>query len=126
MKPRLLIVDDMEHLRAELRGWLEETFEIVAEAEDGAQALQAWRAHRPDIIVMDVAMPNQNGIEATRAIVEEGRRTGESPSIVILSGIQDEAIVFQAFEAGAIDYLFKPANADIIRETLLGYLQKAV
>lgn len=107
MTPKVLIVDDVKKFRDEIRLALEAEFEIVAEAADGLAAVEAYRKHRPDLVVMDIVMPKLSGIEATRILMEEP----DPPKIVIVSGLKDDHIVLQALQAGAIDYLFKPVDA---------------
>lgn len=122
MKPTLIIVDDVKLLREELRHQLSKEFEIVAEAANGTEALEAYRAFRPQLLVMDVVMPKMSGIEATRLIM-----SGPSPypKIVIVSGMKEESIVLQALEAGACDYLFKPVDLEKLRQVLWGFAKTA-
>jgi two-component system response regulator NreC len=110
---RLLIVDDHAVLREGLRLLLdgENGMQVVAEAADGREALRLAEELRPDIILMDVAMPNVNGLEAARLIKEcvpESR-------IIILSVHDREEYVFEALKAGAAGYLLKECGAaDIV------------
>ncbi len=84
---------------------------VVAEAADGRQAVELAEAHDPDVVVMDIAMPNLNGIEAARQIVARNPRT----AIVILSMHSDESYVIRALKAGARAYLLKDsAETDLI------------
>ena len=122
MKPTLIIAEDIETIRDSLRKELEGTFEIVALAENGRQALQASQTHRPQLVLMDVVMPEMSGIDATRRIHEE---IAEPPKVVILSGIRDESVVLQALAAGASDYLIKPTEISRIKAVLLGYIKEA-
>ena len=89
MKPTVIIVDDVRRLREELKAALEAEFTILAEAADGAQAVDACRKHSPQLVVMDVVMPNLSGIEATRQIL-----SGPTPpKVIMLSGLKDEKVV---------------------------------
>jgi two-component system response regulator NreC len=111
---RILLADDHTVMRTGLRLLLERQpeFAVVGEAEDGRKTLDAVEASRPDVIVMDIAMPSLNGIEATRQI------TSKHPeiSVVILSMHADESYVLRALKAGARAYLLKDsAEADLIR-----------
>ena len=107
--PRIMIVDDELFFRELLRDMLEkEGFTIVAEAADGAEAVELARSLRPDVIVMDVSMPKMSGIEATRQIVAElpGVR------VVGLSMHEDEEIAASMREAGAVDFVTKGGASD--------------
>jgi DNA-binding NarL/FixJ family response regulator len=113
-KVRVLLADDHTLMRAGLRVLLERQpdLAVVGEAEDGRQTLQLVETLQPDVVVMDIAMPNLNGIEATRQIVERNPRT----SVVILSMHSDESYILRSLKAGARAYLLKDsAEADLIR-----------
>jgi DNA-binding NarL/FixJ family response regulator len=114
MKPiRILLADDHNLLRDGLRLLLERQpdFEVVAEASDGREALRLAGEHRPDVAVMDIAMPVLNGIEATRQIVE----TCAPTAVIMLSMHHDESYVVRALNAGARGYLLKDSlKADLI------------
>lgn len=110
---RILLADDHNILRDGLRLLLERHsgFTVVAEASDGRETVQLAQEHAPDVVVMDIAMPNMNGIEATRRIVEKHPRTG----VVILSMHFDESYVIRSLKAGARAYLLKNAvKSDLI------------
>src|SRR5262249_17985542 len=106
MKPiRILLADDHTVVRDGLRALLERESDmtVVGEAGDGRECLQLAETENPDIVVMDLAMPNLNGMEATRRIVGSNSRIG----VVILSMHQDESYVLGALKAGAKGYLLK-------------------
>ncbi len=110
---RILLADDHNILRDGMRLLLERQpgFAVVGEAGDGREIVEMAREHHPDVIVMDIAMPNMNGIEATRRIVEKNPETG----IVILSMHYDESYVLRSLKAGARAYLLKDAlKAELI------------
>lgn len=113
-KIRILLADDHTVMRAGLRLLLERQPDmvVVAEAEDGRQAVELAASHTPDVVVLDIGMPLLNGIEATRQIVEKLPKT----SVVILSMHSDESYVMRSLKAGAKAYLLKDsAEADLIR-----------
>jgi DNA-binding NarL/FixJ family response regulator len=113
-KVRILLADDHTVMRAGLRALLERqpNLEVVGEAEDGRQTLELASSHVPDVVVMDIAMPNLNGVEATRRMVSKQ----PTISVVILSMYSDESYVMRALEAGARAYLLKDsAVTDLIR-----------
>ena len=86
--------------------------EVVGEAENGRQTVELASSHVPDVVVMDIAMPNLNGVEATRRMVSKH----PAISVVILSMYSDESYVMRALEAGARAYLLKDsAVTDLIR-----------
>jgi two-component system, NarL family, response regulator NreC len=110
---RILVADDHTIIRSGLRMLLERQpgFQVVGEAADGRQAVELARALRPGVAMLDIAMPNLNGIEAARQIAAELPKTG----IVILSVHSDEAYVLKALKAGARGYLLKDsAESDIL------------
>jgi len=110
---KILLADDHSVMRTGLRLVLErqEDFHVVGEASDGRQAVALAQQYKPDVIVMDVTMPNLNGIEAARQIGSALPQT----SIVMLSMHSDEAYVLRALKAGARGYLLKEsAESDLI------------
>ena len=110
---RVLVADDHTIIRSGLRLLLEREagYEVVGEALDGHQAVELAESTRPDVVMLDIAMPRLNGIEATKQIVAKLPETG----VIILSMHSDEAYVLKALKAGARGYLLKDsAESDII------------
>jgi two-component system, NarL family, response regulator NreC len=110
---RILLADDHTVMRAGLRLLLErhENFEVVGEAADGREAVEIAAAQKPAVVVMDVAMPHLNGVEAARQILSRNPEI----AIVILSMHSDESYVLRSLKAGARAYLLKDsAEADLI------------
>jgi DNA-binding NarL/FixJ family response regulator len=110
---RILLADDHTVVRKGLRLLLESHagFEVVADAADGREAVTLAEANRPDVVVIDVAMPNLNGIEAARQILSKAPQT----AIVFLSMHSDESYVLKALKAGARAYLLKDsAEYDLV------------
>ena len=110
---KILLADDHNVLRKGLRRILEEQsdLEVVGEASDGREAVNLCNSLHPDIVVMDIAMPQLNGLEATRQILQ--RNSGVN--VLILSMYSDENYVVQALRAGARGYLLKDtAEEDLI------------
>jgi DNA-binding NarL/FixJ family response regulator len=107
---RLLVADDQDLVRAGLRAILEEEFDIdlVGEAADGVQAVAESMRLRPDVILMDIRMPNMDGLEATRRIGAQEA----APRIVILTTFDLDEFVYEALRAGASGFLLKDAPAD--------------
>ncbi|MCL4401739.1 MAG: response regulator transcription factor [Acidobacteria bacterium] len=110
---RIIIADDHPFMRTGLRHVLEEhsMFQIVGEASDGREAVKLAEQQRPDVAILDIGMPNLNGIEAARQI----SATLPNTVIVVLSMHSDESYVLRALKAGARAYLLKQsAEADLV------------
>jgi two-component system response regulator NreC len=122
MTIRVLLVDDHAVVRSGLRRVLEaeDDIEVVAEAGDMRNAVFEARAHKPDVIVMDVVMPDASGIEATPAVLEEA----EDAKVLMLSMQDDPRYVREAFAVGANGYVLKEAAdtevVDAVREVAQG------
>src|SRR5919106_1035426 len=111
---RLLLADDHTVVRQGLRKVLEDRpeWEVVAEAGDGREAVRLAEIHKPDVAILDVAMPLLNGIETTRQISRKSPMT----RVLVLSMHADEAYVTQILQAGATGYLLKDsADVDLIQ-----------
>jgi two-component system, response regulator PdtaR len=115
MEPlRVLIAEDEALTRTILRARLEKLgHTVVAEAENGALAVEAARANKPDVIIMDIRMPEMDGIEAARRIVSE-----HPCALLFLTAYSEDALVEQAGEAGAIAYLMKPFRKEDLAPAL--------
>jgi two-component system response regulator NreC len=110
---RVLLADDHVIMRKGLRLLLERqpNITVVGEASDGRQCVELAQAEKPDVVVMDLAMPNLNGIEAARQIVEKN----PTIAVAVLSMHSDESYVIRALKAGARAYLLKDsAESDLI------------
>jgi NarL family two-component system response regulator LiaR len=113
-KIKVMLVEDHVLVREGTREMLDQEADlhVVAEAGDGEQAVQLAAEHRPDIIIMDIAMPKLNGIEATRQIKAANPMT----SILVLTAYDDDQYVFAFLEAGAAGYLLKDISTrDLIQ-----------
>ena len=106
----VVIADDQELVREGLRMMLdaEADLTVVGEAGDGNQALAAARTHDPDVLLMDVRMPELDGIEATRRLVAAGGRA----RVLVLTTFDLDEYVYQAMKAGASGFLLKDANRE--------------
>jgi two-component system KDP operon response regulator KdpE len=102
-EPRILVVDDEPQLRRAVRVSLEGHGYVVREADDGASALREFEAFRPDVVLLDLMLPDTSGVDVCRAL----RKTYDTP-IVVLSVVGDERTKVAALDAGADDYLTKP------------------
>ncbi|MBL7253583.1 response regulator [Paractinoplanes lichenicola] len=113
---RVLLADDHRLVRTGFRVILgmEDDIEVVGEAEDGAQAVEASARHAPDVVLMDVEMPVLDGLEATRRIVA----TGGGPSVLILTTFDRDDYLFAALEAGASGFLLKNSSPETLVEAV--------
>lgn len=107
MKIRILLADDHTILRAGLKMMLnaQPDMEVVGEAQDGRQAIEEAQKLQPDLVLMDITMPDLNGIEATRQI----KRLVSDTKILMLTMHEHDEYVFQALQAGASGYMLKEA-----------------
>jgi len=111
---RVVVVDDQAVIRTGLRTMLEHETDltIVGEASNAAQAVEVVAASRPDVVLMDVRMPDVDGIEATRRILAGGAAT--PPAVLVLTTFDDDEYVFGALQAGAAGFLLKDAGPDVL------------
>jgi DNA-binding NarL/FixJ family response regulator len=110
MSLRVVVADDQSMVRAGFRSLLNEEpdLEVVGEAADGEQAVAAVRRFRPDVALMDIRMPNVDGLEATRRIVGDGLAT----RILILTTFDLDEYVYEGLRAGASGFLLKDASPE--------------
>jgi DNA-binding LytR/AlgR family response regulator len=111
-KVRAVIADDERLMREQLRARLAEVWpelEIVAEARNGREAVDAVAEHRPDLVFLDIRMPGMTGVEAAREI-------GDSCHVVFITAYSEYAV--EAFEQGAVDYVLKPADTERLALTV--------
>ncbi len=112
---RLLLADDHRMLRDSLRRSLEEHgFDVVGEAGDGAEAVRLAQTLTPDVVLMDVSMPNLDGVEATRQIA----RVVPGSQVVMLTMHADGEVMARAIQAGAVGYLVKDCSIDDVVSVL--------
>ncbi|HAQ06484.1 MAG TPA: two-component system response regulator [Bacillus bacterium] len=102
---RILIVDDAKFMRITLTNILKEAnHEIVGEAENGREAVRLYRELRPDLVTMDITMPEMSGLDA----VKEIKRDFKDAKIIMCSAMGQQKMVVDAIEAGAKDFIVKP------------------
>lgn len=116
--PTVLVVDDFEELRSTLRLWLEERGYRVVEAEDGEEAIEIARLEHPDLILMDIGMPERSGLSATYKIRKDPELS-DIP-IVAVTGYAVE-LHEDALKAGCVECLAKPVDLDKL-DRLLGLI----
>jgi DNA-binding NarL/FixJ family response regulator len=118
MTVRVLLADDQTLVRSGFRVLLEraEGIEVVAEASDGAEALERVRAERPDVVLMDIRMPVMDGLEATRRIAVDPELA--DVRIIMLTTFDLDEYVFEALHSGASGFLLKDVEPDDLRDAV--------
>jgi two-component system chemotaxis response regulator CheY len=112
---RILIVDDASFMRMMLRNILSSHgYQIVGEAENGFKALEAYPQLKPDIVLIDLIMPEMGGIEAVKRIVALDAHA----KIIICSAMGQQALVVEAMQAGARDFIIKPFQPTSVIEAV--------
>ena len=111
----VLVADDSLITVKKLTGMLEELgHKVVHTAGTGSEALRAYRQYRPDLVTMDITMPDMDGIEATRQIITEF----PDAKVIMVTSHGQEKMVLDALDAGAEGYVLKPVRRDKLAETL--------
>jgi two-component system, NarL family, response regulator DegU len=112
LKTSIIIIDDHQLFREGVKRILdfESSFDVVAEGDDGSEAMDLVETHKPDVVIMDINMPNMNGVEATKMLVNRYPET----KVIILSIHDDENYVQHALKTGAQGYLLKEMDADAL------------
>ena len=111
----ILIVDDAAFMRMMIKDILSKNgFNIVGEAEDGAEAVEKYKELTPDLVTMDITMPEKDGITALKEIKE----MNPNATIIMCSAMGQQAMVIDAIQAGAKDFIVKPFQADRVIEAI--------
>lgn len=112
---KVLIVDDAAFMRMMVKDILEKNgFEVIGEASNGAIAVELYKRERPDVVTMDITMPDMDGIQAVKAIKE----FDPSAKVVMCSAMGQQSMVMDAIKAGAKDFIVKPFQADRVLEAI--------
>jgi two-component system chemotaxis response regulator CheY len=115
MANRILIVDDAAFMRMMIRDILTKNgFEVCGEANDGLQAIEKFKELRPDLITMDITMPEMDGIHALKEI----KKIDPNSKVIMCSAMGQQAMVIDAIQAGAKDFIVKPFQADRVIEAI--------
>ncbi len=121
--PLVLVVDDDIFMRGMLQSLLEEQGYHVAEAQDGVEALHYFQQHRPDLVLMDAAMPIMDGFTACAELTKLQKQLAIDTPVIMVTSLDDEQSVDKAFEAGAVEYITKPVHWSVLRHRVHVILQ---
>lgn len=115
MAAKVLIVDDAAFMRMMIKDILEKNgFQVIAEANNGLKAVELYKKERPDVVTMDITMPDMDGIQAVKAI----RAFDPSAKIIMCSAMGQQTMVMDAIRAGARDFIVKPFQPDRVLEAI--------
>ena len=112
---KILLVDDAEFMRMMLKNTLTRAgYTDLCEAGDGVQAIEVYNAEKPDLVFMDITMPNKDGLET----LKELKASDPNATIVMCSAMGQETMVMESIKSGARDFIVKPFKADRILSTV--------
>ncbi|MGM9924122.1 MAG: response regulator [Bacillus sp. (in: firmicutes)] len=115
MGQRILVVDDAAFMRMMIKDILTKNgFEVVGEASDGVQAVEKYKETQPDLVTMDITMPEKDGISALKEI----KQINPAAKVIMCSAMGQQAMVIDAIQAGARDFIVKPFQADRVLEAI--------
>lgn len=115
MAKTILIVDDVAFVRRTLSEILTEAhYQIVGEAASGQEAIQLYQKHKPNLVTMDIVMPEMSGIEATKKILKNDK----DARIVMISAMGQDALIMEAISSGARDFILKPFTTQEVLRTV--------
>ncbi len=120
-KKRILIVDDAQFVRNRIKKVVEKMdfAEVIGEASNGDDAISLYKELKPDLVTMDLVMPNKDGIEA----IEEIMKFDKNAKIIVVSAMGQELSIIEATEKGAKDYIKKPFKEEQIYRTIEKFLK---
>jgi two-component system chemotaxis response regulator CheY len=112
---RVLIVDDAAFMRMMIKDILEKNgFEVIGEANNGVKAVEMYKKDKPDVVTMDITMPDMDGIEAVRQI----KAFDPGAKVIMCSAMGQQTMVMDAIRAGARDFIVKPFQSDRVLEAI--------
>ena len=112
---KVLIVDDAAFMRMMIKDILEKNgYEVIGEANNGLKAVELYKKERPDVVTMDITMPDMDGIQA----VKEIKAMDPSAKIIMCSAMGQQTMVMDAIKAGAKDFIVKPFQSDRVLEAI--------
>ncbi len=116
---KILLVDDAAFMRMMIKDTLSKNgYTDLYEASDGVQAVQMFSEINPDLVIMDITMPNMDGLEALKAI----KAKAPGAAVVMCSAMGQESMVIEAIKSGAKDFIVKPFKPDRILKTVTGII----
>lgn len=119
MGKKIMLVDDAAFMRMMIKNMLNQGgYTEIIEAQNGVEAVDMYKAEKPDLVVMDITMPEMDGIEALRLIKEYNA----SSNVVMCSALGQEKLVLDALKLGAADFIVKPFKPDRIMETVSKFI----
>lgn len=115
MSKRVLIVDDAVFMRMKLKDILEKNgYQVVGEAQNGMEAIEKYKAEAPDLVTMDITMPEMDGVTALKEI----KRIDPNAKVIMCSAMGQQSMVMDAIQAGALDFIVKPFDTDRVIKSL--------
>lgn len=115
MDKKIMLVDDAAFMRMTIKNSLTKAgYENLIEAADGLIACETYKAENPDLVIMDITMPNMDGIQALQTI----KQMDPAAKVVMCSAMGQEAMVVEAIQLGALDFIVKPFKPDRILQTV--------
>lgn len=115
MSKKIMLVDDAAFMRMMIKNTLTQGgYTEIIEAKNGVEAVNLYKSEKPDLIIMDITMPEKDGIQALREIKE----LDKSSTVVMCSALGQEKLVLEALKLGAVDFIVKPFKADRIMKTV--------
>jgi len=122
MSNSVIIVDDAEFMRLMLKDIvLDMGLQVVGEAANGSEAIDLYRQLHPDLVIMDITMPDTDGITALRAMLSED----QNALVIMIAALGQKDKVLESIQAGARDFLIKPFDQDRVQATIHETLQRA-
>jgi two-component system, chemotaxis family, chemotaxis protein CheY len=108
---KILIAEDSQFMRGVLSDLLKEANHEVVEAENGVEALEKYASQKPDLVLLDIIMPEKDGIDVLKEI-------DKSAKVIVISAVGQEKMVGEAKNLGALDYIVKPFENDKVKEAI--------
>lgn len=115
MAKRILIVDDAVFMRMKLRDILEKNgYEVAGEAQNGQEAFDKYKVEKPDLVTMDITMPDVDGLDGLKMIM----KADPNAKVVMCSAMGQQGMVMDAIKSGAVDFIVKPFNTERVIKSL--------
>jgi len=115
MSKKILVVDDAAFMRMMIKDILTKNgYTVVGEAENGAKAIEKYKELNPDLVIMDITMPEVDGIQAVKGI----KKIDQNANIIMCSAMGQQAMVIESIQAGAKDFIVKPFQAERVLEAV--------